>query len=383
MTLARMFALGLALTVVVAESARAVSSTTAAPDAIQFVPQGSVKRVRQATARFPTSMVALGDPRAPPIRSRSTAPRRHRRAGSTAAPGPTTSRATCRPGCAAASRCAPACARSTARAIARPAPVFAFDTGGPAIRAHRAVRGLRARSRRTRRSSSRSTPSVDAASIEAHVGFEVDGHPRAHRRRASSTGAEHDAILDDRAELRDDEPHVVVRARAGASRTARASTLVWGPGVATTTGVATDRRAAARVQVARRRSPRPFAACARSATPPAIPLGAMRVDFSAPVARRSAEGVTLVARRRRAAPARQGRRRRRPRDRASPSPVPSPRTRASASSCRPGSRDEAGRAPSNAGRYPLTVATGELPAAREVQRRASASSSRRPTRRCR
>ena len=40
-------------------------SPTQSPGTLQFAPQGSVKHVRQATARFPHPMVALGDPRVP------------------------------------------------------------------------------------------------------------------------------------------------------------------------------------------------------------------------------------------------------------------------------------------------------------------------------
>jgi hypothetical protein len=65
MTLVRWLAVGVVV-LVIASRLDAASPTPAGPgDGIQFAPQGSVKRVRQVTARFPTPMVALGDPRAP------------------------------------------------------------------------------------------------------------------------------------------------------------------------------------------------------------------------------------------------------------------------------------------------------------------------------
>jgi hypothetical protein len=42
----------------------ASSDDGAAPRVEQFTPQGTVKQVRQVTARFSESMVPLGDPRA-------------------------------------------------------------------------------------------------------------------------------------------------------------------------------------------------------------------------------------------------------------------------------------------------------------------------------
>ena len=67
MTLLRRRAL--VLVAVLAASApghgRAASPKPDASHGIVFSPQGSVKRVRQVTARFPRPMVALGDPRAP------------------------------------------------------------------------------------------------------------------------------------------------------------------------------------------------------------------------------------------------------------------------------------------------------------------------------
>src|SRR5512144_2853817 len=59
----RTFALLLALSLALGGLAATAADPPPAP--VQFAPVGSVKGVRQATARFAAQMVALGDPRPP------------------------------------------------------------------------------------------------------------------------------------------------------------------------------------------------------------------------------------------------------------------------------------------------------------------------------
>ncbi len=288
MTLARMFALGLALTVVVAESARAVSSTTAAPDAIQFVPQGSVKRVRQATARFPHVMVALGDPRAPsdPFTVDCGAAGTARWIDSRTwsydftqdLPAGLRCRFTLKDG-----------VRALDGTAIAPGPVFAFDTGGPTVRDTAPYEGSRS-VEEDQAFILALDAEVDPASIPEHVGFEVTGVAERIAARVVS-GAEHDAILKTSPSY-GRAPHVVVRAAQSFPNGARV-TLVWGAGVATTTGVPTT--AEQRLAFQARPAFTVDFSCLREQRGAACnPVGTMRVDFSAPVARLTAEAVALV-----------------------------------------------------------------------------------------
>jgi hypothetical protein len=136
-------------------------------------------------------------------------------------------------------------------------------------------------------------------------------------------------------------------------------TLVWGAGVATTTGVPTT--AEQRLAFQARPAFTVDFSCLREQRGAACnPVGTMRVDFSAPVARLTAEAVALVGAD--GAP--------RPHAKGDPDanlvssvsfPGPFPENATFRVELPAELRDESARVPINAGRYPLTVATGELP----------------------
>ncbi len=76
-----------------------------APSVDLFNPQGTARKVRQATARFTEAMVPFGDPRlSDPFEVSCTGGVKGRGAGPTAGAGRTTSARSCRPGSGAPSR---------------------------------------------------------------------------------------------------------------------------------------------------------------------------------------------------------------------------------------------------------------------------------------
>ena len=329
------------------------AATTAKND-IQFAPQGSVKRVRQVTARFPATMVALGDPRSPsdPFTVECGAPGTSRWLDSRTwaydfandLPAGLRCRFTLRDG-----------VRTLDGTTIATGPVFELDTGGPAIRDTTPYEGSRA-IEEDQAFILGLDAEVDEASIPAHVGFEVAGVPERVGARVV-TGADHDAIIAT-APSSGRGPHIVVRAAQRFPNGARV-TLVWGAGVATKTGVtaATDQRLAFKTRDA-------FAvnfSCTREKSGAACnPVGEMRVEFSAPVSRLRAEGIALVAAD--GTP--------RPPAKSDPDadlvtsvvfPGPFPENASFRVELPADLSDETARAPVNAGRYPLTVTTADFP----------------------
>lgn len=335
-------------------SGHAAPTTPAAAHDIVFFPQGSVKRVRQATACFPRPMVALGDPRAP------LAP------FAVACPAPGTGRwtdsrtwsydfaADLPAGLRCAFTLAPGVRALDGTPLA-PGAVFRFDTGGPSIRDSAPYEGARS-IEEDQAFLLALDAEVDPGSIAGHVAFEVAGLPERVAARVV-TGAERDAIVKTQPSYRRG-PHAVVRAAQAFPNGAKVA-LVWGPGVATTTGVAatTEQRLAFQTRDA-------FIltfGCLRERRGAACnPVGDMQVEFSAPVARTAAEGIALLA-------ADGTPRPHAPIDEdvslvnsiAFPGPFPEHATfRVELPA---GIADESGRTPVNASRFPLAVGTGELP----------------------
>ena len=355
MTLVRTLVAGVALAATLAGAGRAaVSPTPASGSAIQFTPQGSVKRVRQATARFPQVMVALGDPRAPadpftidcgkPGASRWVDSRTWAYDFAQDLPAGVRCRFTLRDGVHALD--------GTALA---PGQVFTFDTGGPTIRDTAPYEGART-IEEDQAFILELDADVDEASIPDHVGFEVAGIAERVAARVVSRD-EHDAILKTAPNYAH-EPHVVVRAAQTFPNGARV-TLVWGAGVATKTGIATtiDQRMAFQARPAFTVS---FSCLREQRAAACNPVGEMRIDFSAPVARLAAEAVTLTATD--GTP--------RPHGKGDPDanlvtsvsfPGPFPENASFRIALPSDLRDESARVPVNAARYPLTVTTGELP----------------------
>ncbi len=323
-------------------------------DALQFTPQGSVKRVRQAAARFPLPMIALGDPRAPEDPFTVECPE----TGSSRWVDSRTWAYDFTRDLPAGLRCR-FVLREGVKALdgspVGPPQEFRFDTGGPAILASAPYVGSKA-IEEDQAFLLLLDAEVDPTSVEAHVGFEVEGVPERIAARVV-TGPEHDAILATDPS-RPEQPHVVVRAAQSFPNAARV-TLVWGAGVATTSGIATatDQRWSFQSRPA-------FAvtfSCSREKQGAACtPVGAMSVEFSAPVPRARAAGLRLTT----------------------PDGTPRPRAKSDSegqlvsSITFPGPfpesatfvvelpadlADEAGRVPLNADRYPLTVTTASFP----------------------
>ncbi|MCC6765936.1 MAG: alpha-2-macroglobulin [Deltaproteobacteria bacterium] len=335
-------------------SGHAASPTPAALPAIAFFPQGSVKQVRQATARFPRPMVALGDPRAP------LAP------FAVACPAPGTGRwidsrtwsydfaADLLAGLRCSFTLVPGVRALDGTTLAS-GTVFRFDTGGPSIRDAAPYEGSRS-IEEDQAFILALDAEVDPASIAGHVGFEVAGLPERIAARVV-TGAERDAIVKAQPTYRRG-PHVVVRAAQAFPNGAKIA-LVWGPGVATTTGVATT--VAQRLAFQTRDAFTVTFSCLREKRGAACnPVGDMRLEFSAPVTRLAAEGIALLAA--------DGT----PRPHAEVDedvslvnaiafPGPFPENTAFRVELPAGIADESGRTPVNAARFPLAVGTGELP----------------------
>ncbi|HEV7731527.1 MAG TPA: MG2 domain-containing protein [Candidatus Binatia bacterium] len=265
------------------------TAIAAAAPALEFTPQGTVKDVRQAQARFPEAMVPLGDPR---LTAPFTLDCPEKGSGRWVDPRTWVFDFT---------RDVPAGVQCTFRLTPGlksragtpiPGPTeFAFATGGPAIE--------------------QTTPSeddssieedqafvlvldapVDDASVVGHATFSVEDVAEAMPARVL-TGAERDAIVATLPKWRKDGPLVVLAAPQTFPNGKRV-TLTWGAGIRSTSGVATDEPHEINWKVrdqftAELRCDRenPKRGC--------IPLTAIRVRFSAPVAAKVAQRVTLVA----------------------------------------------------------------------------------------
>jgi uncharacterized protein YfaS (alpha-2-macroglobulin family) len=331
----------------------AAPSPTRAPAPIQFAPLGSVKQVRQATARFPHPMVRLGDPLAPadPFTIACDAK------GSARWIDGRTWSYDFTEDLPAGVRCKFTLrgVRALDGTILAGGATFEFDTGGPMIKQSAPYEGSHSVEEDQAFVLALDAP-VDEASVAAKVGFEIAGIPERVAARVV-TGVERDAIMKTVPSYARG-PHVVVRAAQSFPNGAPV-TLVWGPGVATATGVATtvEQRLAFQTRDAFTAS----FSCTREKTgAPCSPLGDMRVELSAPVPKAAADGIVLLAADGTA----------RPRGKTDPDvdlvtavtfPGPFPEHADFRVEVPGGLADEAGRTPVNAARFPLTVRTGELP----------------------
>src|SRR4051812_16761818 len=226
--------LAFTLTIVASHAHGAAPLTPPTAAAVQFSPRGVVKNVRQATARFPQPMVRLGDPRpaADPLEIDCAEKGTSRWLDS-------------RTWAFDFARELPAGVRCTFRLragvktlagapVVAPEP-FELSTGGPAI-----VRTLPFEGAQDVAEDQAFVLVLDAdpdpASLLAHVAFAVDGVGERVGVRLVD-GAERDAIAKEYAWVAK-PPFVVVQATQRFPNGARVA-LVWGAGVATTSGVAT------------------------------------------------------------------------------------------------------------------------------------------------
>lgn len=274
----------------------------------EFFPRGTVKEVRQVTARFSATMVPIGDPR-----PADGGPLSVDCAGvpppTPATPGPTPSVVRLGAGRWVDSRTwvydfdrdLPAGVRCSFHlrdgvTSLSGAPVggerdFGFDTGGPSVRASIPYAG-----NESIEEEQAFVLSVDAEPTETsmltHVWFTVEGLPEKIGVRAV-TGSERAAIL---ASLDDWEvgegPTVIVQARQRFPSNA-AVKLVWGKGVETASGLAT-----AEDQVFEFNTRAPFAAYLRcekqNENAGCVPFLPIAVTFTAPVEWKAARQAVLI-----------------------------------------------------------------------------------------
>ncbi|MGE0383697.1 MAG: alpha-2-macroglobulin [Gammaproteobacteria bacterium] len=356
------------------------SLADAAPVTIEhFAPQGSVKAPRQVSVLFSAPMVALGTPRQPaPFDVQCPAPgngrwidaRRWVYDFDADLPGGLRCRFDLRPGLTAAGGAPLAGPRS-----------FAFDTGGPSVRASLPRAGEDAIDEEQVFVLAPDAP-VDAATVSAHAWCRIEGRVDRVGVRVLA-GTEREALLARRRAL-GYQYHELVRPGAGYGERiadadlARAEQalvllqcrsrlppqtavdLVWGAGIATAGGVSgsADQRLSFRTRAQFTAS----ITCERAnARAQCLPLGPLTLSFSAPVPARDALRARLRDRQGRVWMAR-------PAGGADAETVeevefegPFPE-RASFSVELPADlRDDAGRALANAARFPLAVGTDAYP----------------------
>ncbi|MEK7221145.1 MAG: alpha-2-macroglobulin, partial [candidate division NC10 bacterium] len=322
---------------------------------VHFTPQGTVKRVRQVTARFSEPMVPLGDPRGASDPFEITCPE------------PGTARwVDSRNWAYDFARDLPAGVQCTFRissglmslagkAIAGQ-QVFVFSTGGPAIRSsvpNEGHEGIDEEQAFLLRLDAEPTE----ASLLQRVSFSVEGIPERIGVRLI-TGKEREEILKTRYQAPGTDAILILQATQRFPNGARVN-LIWGKGVTSQSGVPTDQD-----QVLPFKTRGPFMAtfsCEReNRQAGCIPVTPMTVQFSAPVSWNQAQRVALVG---------PGGRRWKPEvEKTPPSFVnslvfmgPFPESSTFQVEIPTGMRDDAGRPLSNAGRFPLLVKTDPFP----------------------
>lgn len=280
----------IALLIAVAVSA-APAWPNEAPRIVRFVPQGTVKQLRQAQAVFSHPMVAFGDPAAAdplvvecpePGRGRWVDPRTWVYDFERDLPAGVRGRF----------RAVPGLRDLAGRALTGPSE-FAFDTGGPAVRFSSPAEGERGVAEDQIFILGLDAP-ADEASVLARAAFQIAGIKERVGVRIVA-GEEREAILAARSHLlrRVPDPSrlLLLQCRRTFPATAKVS-LVWGAGITTPSGVAN-----ARDQVLHFETRAPFLAefhCERENPRAAcIPLRPMTVSFNAPLAPDTAGAVVL------------------------------------------------------------------------------------------
>lgn len=282
-----------ALALVVSALAPAVTvaaQAPAAPHVVRFSPEGVVKGVRQVTARFSAAMVPLGDPR--PASE----------VFEVACPEAGTARwVDSREWAYDFARDVPAGVRCTFRLRAGLTTLdgaavggrreFAFSTGGPAaLEASLPRAGSEWIDEEQAFMLVLDAP-ADEASVLAHAHFVIEG-VRSRVGARLLAGPDREAILASRGKSLPAGPIVVLQARQRFPSGARV-TLVWGRGIATTSGVATteDQRLEYRVRPAFEVR---FTCERERRDADCLPVAPLRVTFSAPVPWAQASRLTLV-----------------------------------------------------------------------------------------
>ncbi|HXN87075.1 MAG TPA: hypothetical protein VN867_13460, partial [Candidatus Binataceae bacterium] len=261
----------------------------ASPSVVRFSPQGTVKQVRQVTARFSGPMVPLGDPRDTTAPFDIDCPAHgagrwiDSRNWSYDFDHDLPAGVRCTFKLRAGLKSLAGTAFSDLRA-------FNFDTGGPSIVDQRPW------------SDSNNIDEEqafvlildaepDPASILAHAGFSVENMPQTIGATIMS-GADREILLKRFADLTANKPVVILQARQRFPNNT-AVTLIWGKGIKSKTGIAT-----AQDQTISYKTRKPFEAkiqCEReSANAGCIPLTPITLSFSAPISAAQAQQIALV-----------------------------------------------------------------------------------------
>jgi uncharacterized protein YfaS (alpha-2-macroglobulin family) len=271
-------------------SVPAAAQTPAAPHVTRFSPEGLVKGVRQVTARFSAPMVPLGDPRPATDVFEIACPE----AG-------TARWIDGREWAYDFARDVPAGVRCTFRLRAGLAALdgtavggrreFAFSTGGPAVLESSQPRPGSEWIDEEQAFMLVLDAPADEAGVLAHTHFVVEGVASRVGARIV-TGKDREAILASRGKALPPGPIVVLQARQRFPSGARV-TLVWGKGIATTTGVTTaeDQRLEFRVRPAFEVR---FTCERERKDADCIPVAPLRVQFSAPVPWAQASRLALA-----------------------------------------------------------------------------------------
>ena len=261
-----------------------------APSIVLFSPQGTVKQVRQVTARFSEPMVPLGDPRVNANAFAVNCPAKGK-------PRWIDSRTWSYDfdhDLPAGLRCTftlSAGLKTLSGATFAGQPQFTFDTGGPSI--------LESRPWADSTDIDESQAFVlvldapaDTQSILEHAYFAVEGVPQT----VGATilgGADADLLLKRFKNFISKRPVVILQARQRFPDKA-AVRLVWGKGIKTTTGIATTQDQEFNYKT-RKAFEAKFRCESETAKGPCVPLTPMTVSFSWPVAAGQARRVTLVS----------------------------------------------------------------------------------------
>jgi len=277
---ARRAARGAALCLALAASA----SAAAAPVVQRFSPVGEVAVVRQARATFSEPMVPMGKPdAASPFDVACPAPGNARwvdaRTWVYDFERPPVAGTEC------TFTVSPA-ARSVAGDPVGGTTRFQFSTGGPAIA--RALPSEGSRIDEEQAFLLVLTGPATPASVAAKAWCQAGG--LAERVPVRTLPDADKALLVRRFRLRDE--HVLALACTRRFAADADVALVWDAGIATPSGVATRQRQALKFKV-RPRFEASLSCERENATAPCTPLGSVRIEFSAPVERKLAQGVRL------------------------------------------------------------------------------------------
>lgn len=285
----RIVAAALAICVAAAPFSVPAAVAGESPSVVRFSPKGTVKQVRQVTARFSESMVPLGDPRDTTAPFEIDCPEHG--AGRWIdsrnwsydfdhdLPAGVRCTFKLRVGL-----------KSLAGKSFSDLRAFNFDTGGPSIVDQRPW------SESTNIDEEQAFVLIldaepDQASVLEHAGFSVEGMPQTIGVTIMS-GPDRETLLKRFADLTAKKPVVILQARQRFPNNT-AVTLIWGKGIKSKTGIATDQD-----QTISYKTRKPFEAkiqCEReSAKAGCIPLTPITLSFSAPISADQAKQIALV-----------------------------------------------------------------------------------------